>query len=314
MKKILSIDGGGIRGLIPAIILAEIEKRTGKVCSELFDIFAGSSTGAIIALALNVPNDQEKAKYSANDIINLYLEHGKDIFKKPRPFFLKLLLPKYNSKNIEQILNIYFKDISILASIKPLLIPSYEMTTSTPFFFKTSKAELFKEDPNLTLEMKNIARATTAAPTYFSPKKFRIFSNKEQLKFIDGGVFANNPTMCAISEVLKSEKEENIFVLSLGTGYYDNPTKMKTCGLIGWATEILNTTLDGVNDTVDYQARKILSANSYFRLQPYLTKSTSKMDNVSNKNLTELYKITKEYIKNNSEKINEICNFLTKDS
>lgn len=82
MKKILSIDGGGIRGLIPALVLAEIEQATGKRISELFDLIVGTSTGGILALALNIKDTNGKAKYSAEDLTKIYLERGKNVFDK----------------------------------------------------------------------------------------------------------------------------------------------------------------------------------------------------------------------------------------
>ncbi|MBK8983022.1 MAG: patatin-like phospholipase family protein [Ignavibacteria bacterium] len=82
MKKILTIDGGGIRGVLPARILHEIEKRTKKPIAELFDLIAGTSTGGILALCLTKPDSKGNPRYKALDILKLYEEEGKKIFKK----------------------------------------------------------------------------------------------------------------------------------------------------------------------------------------------------------------------------------------
>lgn len=194
---ILSIDGGGIRGLIPAILLAEMEKTTGKKICELFDFFAGTSTGGLLTLLLNKPEPA-----SASDLIELYAgDDGKKIFKKsfltPLNYIFKG--PKYDKKGIDSVLAEKLTDKCLKDIQKPVLVSSYETECRNATFFNNYDQK-YRD-----LYLKDVARATSAAPTYFEPMNI---PNKGT--FIDGGVAANNPAMCAYVEVLKLLKKQNI--------------------------------------------------------------------------------------------------------
>ena len=213
---ILSIDGGGIRGIIPAILLAEMEKVTGKKIYELFDFFAGTSTGGILTLLLNKPNP-----LAASDLIELYGGiDGKRIFKKNCFTLLNYIFkgPKYDKKGIESVLSEKLGDTLLKDTLKPVLITSYETECRNATFFSNYDCR-YKD-----LFLKEAARATSAAPTYFEPLNIQYKGT-----FIDGGVAANNPAMCAYVEVLKLLKREGIdpdskkiIVVSLGTGTATN--------------------------------------------------------------------------------------------
>lgn len=139
--KILSIDGGGIRGIIPSIILKEIEQRTQKRIWQLFDLIAGTSTGGFLAMILTMPNSQDKtvARYSMEDIINMYRLDGKNIFHEP---FLErltdvddLLKPKYSSEGRERIAKKYFQDAFLKDALTNIVITSYDIQIRLPVFF-----------------------------------------------------------------------------------------------------------------------------------------------------------------------------------
>ncbi len=184
---ILSVEGGGIRGIIPAIILAEIESRTKKPISQIFDLMAGTSTGGIIVAGLCKSN---KLQYSANDLVELYQEYGAYIFQSS--FWRKSIASwlsgsQYSYRNMEFILNKYFGESTMADVASNLLLTSYDIHNSCEFFFKSWKEKNIK--------LKDALRATTAAPTYFTPKRLKISQTERVL--IDGGVFANNPAACA---------------------------------------------------------------------------------------------------------------------
>ena len=139
-KYILSVDGGGIRGIIPAIILAEIEKRARKPISQIFDLMAGTSTGGIVVAGLCKKNDQGKPQYSANDLVELYQKYGPYIFKSS--FFRRSILSWFNCaqypyKNIESVLEKYFGDDILKNTLSKVLITSYDIHNNCPFFFKS---------------------------------------------------------------------------------------------------------------------------------------------------------------------------------
>jgi len=202
--KILAIDGGGIRGIIPATVLMEIEKQTGKRVAELFDLIAGTSTGGILAVGLARPGPDGRARYTAGDMRELYLRKGAAIF--PQPGFPKSLwnsakrpfTEKYAAKGIESVLQKYFGDSRLKDSLSNLLVTSYEIHLRQPWFFRSDRA---RQDPEYDFPLWEVARATSAAPTYFPPAQIpRSGANQPNWMLIDGGAYANNPALCAYAE------------------------------------------------------------------------------------------------------------------
>lgn len=294
--KVLSIDGGGIRGIIPAMVLAEIEKSTGKRIAELFDVIAGTSTGGILALALIKPDAQGKPEYTANNLIKLYKDEGKKIFKTEIFNRVKMLADeKYPNRNIEDVLQKYFGGTPLSKALTNVVITSYDLKVRDTYLFKSSKA---KEAPSKRdFKMKDVARATSAAPTYFEPHLVKLPDNSRTLVLVDGGVFANNPAMCAYVEAKTLYKDATDFlVVSIGTGQLTNELKyeeVKDWGLVEWAQPILNVVLDGVSDVVDYHMNELLQGedgtSSYYRFQIDLDKDRGdRMDDASDENINYL--------------------------
>lgn len=319
--KILSIDGGGIRGLIAGLILVEIENRTGKAISELFDLVAGTSTGGILALGLTVPDEKTgKAKYSAAEITKLYQEKGHFIFRRNFKGLLGVIDEKYSSQGIETTLEDYFGEIELKSALTDLLITSYDFEQMRqPFFFKSRQA---KVNPRRNFKMKLVARATSAAPTYFEPFKLTTTRDEYYYSLLDGGIFANNPAMCAFAEALKFYSQANILMVSLGTGArtieiaYE---KAINWGLIEWVRPLIYLMMNGNSETVDYQLKEIFSAregSTYYRLQMDLPPDPEiqKLDNVSQKNIKNLEKLAEELILNENNTLNEICHKLVSSS
>src|SRR6516164_3241379 len=183
--KILSVDGGGVKGILPIILLVELEKKLLKYNRKIidcFDYFAGTSTGALL-LSLLLTN-----KYSCQDILDIYLKELPNIFKSSFSKYLWSLggweAPEYSGTNLSTILNKYCTPL-----IKPLIIPTYNIDLGKPHIFITNM-----EDPKL---LPQILRGATAAPTFFSPGRV------EQYQYIDGGVVSNNPTMIGLIEACK---------------------------------------------------------------------------------------------------------------
>jgi uncharacterized protein len=221
--KVLSIDGGGIRGIIPAMVLAEIEERTGKSIAETFDLIAGTSTGGILALGLAMPGDGGRPKYTASELIELYEDEGTSIFSGRAGTIRNLFEERYPSAGVEGVLDRYFGDARLKDALSTVFVTSYEIELRAPFFFRSERA---KVDADYDFPMREVARATSAAPTYFEPAKVEARGPVEYYALVDGGVFANNPAMCAYveaSSILKergsaSTDEPTILVVSLGTG------------------------------------------------------------------------------------------------
>jgi uncharacterized protein len=321
MQKVLSIDGGGIRGIIPAMVLAEIERRTGKRTAEVFDLVAGTSTGGILALGLTKPGRDGEPQYSAERLIELYETEGRKIFSLPVWHRIHsaggLAEEKYPAKGIEEVALEYFGDVRLAQALTEVLVTAYEIERRGPWFFKRRHArDENREGDNF--HMREVARATSAAPTYFEPLPLE-WGPHGKRAFIDGGVHSNNPAMCAYVEAMKIYTEEKDFlVLSLGTG---EPTRsmpyeeVKGWGLALWAQPILNVVFDGVSDTVDYQLQGLLSTEEgndkrYYRFQPVLDIGKDDMDDASATNIQALKTKAKEIISKNDATLKALCSQL----
>ncbi len=303
IKYILSVDGGGIRGIIPAIILAEIEKRTRKRVAEIFDLIAGTSTGGIVVAGLCKKDEQGNPQYSANDLVELYQEYGAYIFKSS--FFRRSILSwincaQYPHKNIEFILDKYFGDDTLQNTLSNVLLTSYDIHNNRPFFFKS-----WREDRNF-IRLKDALRATTAAPTYFIPKHLKIDQIDRVL--VDGGGFANNPAACAYASSKRLFPNDDIILLSIGTGRTDRSiTNSRRFGKIGWIKPLLNVMFASSLDAVNYQLDQVI-ADKYIRIQSQLKIASPDMDNITSKNIKSLQQEAKAMIEDNQEVIDRFCN------
>jgi len=293
--KILSIDGGGIRGIVPAIILGELQKRIGKRMADVFDLIAGTSTGGIIALGIGTACNNG-APYAPEDLVKMYVDNGPAIFKKT---FLtaerELVLPKYSPDSLEETLERFFQKTCLRTALTPLLISSYDLQSQLPFFFKS---HMIAQRPNYDWEIVSIARCTSAAPTYFPP--YHLTNGKEDYALVDGGVFVNNPAMAAYAEARYLYPEAKDFmVLSVGTGDRQDSITYATAkewGLIGWAKQIVSVLMDSVSEAVDFEMSAILGAN-YTRLQVlHLQEAEADMDNVTPDNIANLQSLAREYV------------------
>jgi patatin-like phospholipase/acyl hydrolase len=275
---ILSLDGGGIRGLIPARIVETLERRTGLPACHLFDVIAGTSTGGIIALGLTRPSaDPATPMYSAMELVDLYRKHGPKIFHRSLGHIVVtaggLAGPKYSSDGIEAVLKDYFGKTRIREAMTSVLVTSYDTAEANPYFFKsyrasTSASGSLRDGDYL---MWQAARATSAAPTYFPPFRLKpLDPSAADKSLLDGGVFANNPAMCAMADAYKLFRDFDmpVLVVSVGTGNDDLRlvyNDVKGRGLLRWAVPILKVVFDGVSDSVDYEAQEM--ADEYYRFQ-----------------------------------------------
>ncbi|MFP3028442.1 MAG: patatin-like phospholipase family protein [Wolbachia sp.] len=305
-KYILSVDGGGIRGIIPAIILAEIEKRTRKRVAEIFDLIAGTSTGGIVVAGLCRKDERGNPQYSANDLVEFYQKYGAYIFKSSflrRSIFSWFNCAQYSHKNIEFVLDKYFGDDTLQNTLSNVLLTSYDIHNNHPFFFKS-----WKEDRDF-IKLKDALRATTAAPTYFIPKHLKIDQIDRVL--VDGGVFANNPAACAYASGKKLFPNDEIILLSLGTGRTDRSiSNSKRFGKIGWIKPLLNVMFASSLDAVNYQLNQVI-ADKYIRIQSQLKIASPNMDNITSKNIKSLQQEAKAMIEDNQKAIEKFCDVIS---
>ncbi|GAY52431.1 hypothetical protein CUMW_141710 [Citrus unshiu] len=301
-KKItvLSIDGGGIRGIIPGTILAFLESKLQELdgpsarIADYFDVVAGTSTGGLVTTMLTAPNKEGGPFIAAKDINNFYLEHGPKIFPQiSRSNFLesiassidKLLLgPKYDGKYLRTLVNELLGDVTVKETLTNVVIPTFDIKLLQPVIFSTTDG---KENVLKNARLADICISTSAAPTYFPPHyletKDSDSGRTRTFDLVDGGVAANNPTLLAISHISKEMVKQNpqfrdknpmdgrdMLVLSLGTGTAKkelkyNAAKASKWGIFEWIYEDSNTPIldiysDGSSDIVDFHVSALFQS------------------------------------------------------
>lgn len=211
--RILSIDGGGIRGVYPAHILSCIESKFGVDLHESFDLITGTSTGSIIAAAIAI-------RMHASEAVALYKQNGKKIFTKKDfciPIKRDMLQPAvesvYDSNILARVLHATFKDVTLGEITKPLLIPSTDIGNGSVHVLKSGYCDGFTRDRHVLL--RDVVLASSSAPTFFDPHKMG------EYLLADGGLWANNPSLAAVIEAQKRFHVDlsDIRILSLGTGH-----------------------------------------------------------------------------------------------
>ena len=275
--KILSIDGGGIKGLYSASILASIESKTGKKITDHFDMICGTSTGGLIAIGL-------ANGMSAQSLVDLYTTKGSIIFPTSNNNFVRsfqnsfktikqiFFSNKHSVKPLKRILDDLFEEKTMGDANNLLCIPSFNLTNGQPKVFKKSgsQTEHFVDNK---IKLVDIALATSAAPSYYPIHEHNNFL------YTDGGVWANNPSLCGLLEAIdyyvgndKEYEEFNILSISSITtpsGWIHTSNKSKS--IVGWNKKLFQTAMDGQSYFTDYFLQKIVPKinpnGDYFRIK-----------------------------------------------
>ena len=268
--RILSIDGGGIRGILTAVLLARIEENIPGFLDEV-DLFAGTSTGGLLALGL-------AAGKTPSEMIGIYKKFGSDVFARSfldRLFSLwGLTGSKYSSRNLYDILTSEFGNLKLGDLRKNVLISTFNLdkkpkrrndirSWNAKFYHNFSDDNSDREE-----KLIDVAMRTASAPTYFP-----VYQG-----FIDGGVIANNPSVCALAQAINpstgGQKLDEIYLFSLGNG--NNPKFLEirnnNMGLIQWAPQMITLMLEGGSGLADYQCEQLLGRR-YLRINPVLPHS-----------------------------------------
>ncbi|KAL1552522.1 patatin-like protein 2 [Salvia divinorum] len=323
---ILSIDGGGIRGIIPAKILELLESELQKLDGEdariadYFDVIAGTSTGGLVTAMLTAPDASNRPIYAAKDIAPFYVQHGPKIF--PKRFGLLgwmaalILGPKYDGKYLHELTRELLGQTRFYQTLTNVVIPSFDIKNMQPTIFSSYEVKNRGYKDAL---LSDICIATSAAPTYFPPHSFTNADDSGRswdFNLIDGGVAANNPTLVAVSEVTKdvvSRSDDSfpilpivcskLLVISLGTGSAKQKEKYTAemaskWGVMGWllggnSTPIIDIYNQASTDMVDYFLSTVFQAQTcqqnYLRIQAEnLTGDNSSVDVATEENLKDL--------------------------
>ncbi|XP_059635336.1 patatin-like protein 2 [Cornus florida] len=304
---VLSIDGGGIRGIIPGTILSFLESELQKLDGEdariadYFDVIAGTSTGGLVTAMLTAPNEKNRPLFAAKDIKDFYLESCPKIFPQlcssfPRvtKIIKALSGPKYDGKYLHSIVKEKLGNTKLHQTLTNIAIPTFDIKTLQPTIFSSYEVH---NKPNLDASLSDICIATSAAPTYLPAHYFETKApdgKVREFNLIDGGVAANNPTLIAIGEVTKQIMRGNpdflaiekmdygrLLVISLGTGSPKaeekyNADEAAKWGMLGWltsggSTPIVDVFSQASSDMVDFHLSVVFQAlhseKNYLRIQ-----------------------------------------------
>ena len=268
--QILSLDGGGIKGLFSAAVLAKLEEDTGTEIVKHFDLITGTSTGGIIALALGLG-------MRPREIVQFYVNEGPRIFRNS----LRLGSVchwgwrKFSPANLEVALQRHFGDRLLGSSTKRLVIPSYNLGEDDVYIFKTPHHPRLKRDHRVPAW--KVALATSAAPTYFP-----CYRGVDHVRLIDGAVWANNPTMVGIVEAcsMLGAALKQISVLSLGTS--DEVVRRRGWlnwgGKLLWASTAVDIIMRGQSMGAYKQALHLLGRDNVERIDPKVADGDFELD------------------------------------
>ncbi|XP_076883182.1 patatin-like protein 1 [Bidens hawaiensis] len=336
---ILNIDGGGIRGVIPGVILqyleSELQELDGKEARliDYFDVVSGTSTGGLITTMITAPNADNRPLFARKDIVPFYLEHGPKIFKQvggPLAGFIKLLKtlvgPRYNGKYLKQVTSL-LGTTKLSQTLTNIVIPTFDIKNMQPVIFSSFQVP---REPNLDVQLADVCMGTSAAPTYLPAHYFQ--KGDREFNLIDGGMAVNNPSLLAIGEVTRQLMKAGPYfpvitpldytrylLISLGTGTQKQTPKFDAkmaskWGVIGWltnqgSTPLIDAFTQASADLVDIHNNTVFEAlnsvDNYLRIQDdTLTGDLASTDIATKENLDGLVKIGEQLLDKPVSRVN----------
>jgi len=343
LVTVLSIDGGGIRGIIPATILAFLEAKLQELdgpdarIADYFDVVAGTSTGGLLTAMLTAPDANERPPFAAKDLARFYIQHSPKIFRHKSGMRSKLAStlrmacgPKYDGKYLHGLLRRYLGNTRLDRTLTNVVIPTFDIAYLQPTIF--SSFEL-KHRPWKNALLSDISMSTSAAPTFFPPHYFETkdeIGKRRPFNLVDGGIAANNPTLCAMNQVSQDIilGDDDLFpvmpadygkfmVISLGCGSNRNRRYCAKAaakwGVFSWLFKDGNAPIiDMFNsasaDMVDINLcvlfRALRSSQNYLRIQyDQLTGSAGSIDDTSKENMDRLVRIGNKLLDMNVSRV-----------
>jgi uncharacterized protein len=344
--RVLSIDGGGIRGLIAARVIARLEELISAEAGEerrladCFHMVAGTSTGGLLALGLTAPDpaDPARPRLSGADLVELYMSEGPRIFGDTLHKLISLggwIAPKHSPARLAAAMRERFGEARLRDALRELIVTSYDMTEPGPHFFKRWRA---RETGDRDATMVDVGLATAAAPTYFPSHGLG------GRALVDGGLFAANPSVAAVVEALKRRDEEphhlspgELLLVSLGTGQHETGHKqseVRRWGRIGWIfprrqdPALIAAFLDGQSDAADHWVEILLNHEPgqavldpaargggprYYRFQTTLPVSTP-LDDARPRSLAQLNEAADRLLAQQDGRLREVARRLAHGS
>jgi len=333
-KLILSIDGGGIRGLIAVRILQALESRLRQrsvntpLCS-IFDLICGTSCGGIIAAGLTAPNPDGvpgKPAASLADLRGFFEDEGSEIYRPSLPMRLRRLIVSgtglfdetYDARPLEKRLQVRLGWASLQSALTRVVLTAYDIESRRPVFLSNCRTPDGSEADDFLFWQ--AARATSATPTFFEPALIDNLTARTQLCLIDGGLVANNPAMTAYTQGLRlGWKPEEILLVSIGTGTTeDQPIAHETAagwGGLDWINPVrgaplLSILFDAQAAVSADQADRLLNrdgATRYVRINGKLPKDSSRMDDARPGAIRRLNEVADRFIRDNAVSLDFIA-------
>ncbi len=293
--RVLSLDGGGVRGMIGLAIIDKIEKSLGKPASKIFDLIVGSSTGGITALALAVPDSYNQPKFSAQDIMADYQLNAQKIFSASWTHTIRtlggLLGPKYESFGIEEVIDTYVKNVWLSQALTNVVITGYHIEGQSGVEFSSHDAKQFPSERDCL--MGDVGTATSAAPVFFESVDVT-FPWGTLSAVVDGALYKHNPVLVAYINAKKLYPGKEIEVYSLGTGRLtteETSEQLKGRGLLQWLSPILHHLQIASSDADNSFLHKLLNEDgekNFFRLDVEIDEDHRSMDDTSWENIEYL--------------------------
>lgn len=339
--RILAIDGGGVRGLLPARFLVEVEAMCGRPLHQLFDVIAGTSVGGILALGYAAPGPSGDG-YSATQVFDdlrqwlpgifppfegaASLDALRDVHERHALSQLvgAALLPhhfgnaRYSATGLEECITRAFGDTRLSEALTDVVVPAYDMHGGQPVVFRSRDARAGTTphgDPRLV----EVARATSAAPTYLPP--LRLLGDADESVLIDGAVVANNPAAIAYLDGLDTGRGDDgaapdVVLLSVGTGrpsaqqpsYEEIFTRNWASLGMGLLGVVLNGAGEMAHQLVDRMVSGKPAPNQYLRVQPTLTPEVSlHIDDASPANLDALVRCAEDAVAHHQTELEQLA-------
>ncbi|HET9315151.1 MAG TPA: patatin-like phospholipase family protein [Vicinamibacteria bacterium] len=333
--RVLALDGGGIRGVLPAVLLGELEARSGRATADLFDLIVGTSTGGILALALTAP--RAGARFTPADLVKLYETEGARIFApwpqsegsrviedviekalhidtgshepgRPLPWTRAVLHPKFGAEGIEGALRDAL-GTAALSSVTStcVAVTSYDLDARALHVFRSWEAAV---TPSADFPVWEAARATSAAPVFFPPAVVTSLDGSTTLHCVDGGVCVNDPAVLAVAEARRllrdlGQEGRALVVVSVGTGAPPSSSlpfaAVQNAGLLEWLKHGLMEVIMGSGAFAsNFELGELLAVDDHFRLQPATSgpgyAADPAMDDVSAANMAQLVAAAQAFI------------------
>lgn len=298
--RILAIDGGGVRGLIPAIWLARLEKELGHPINRYFDLVAGTSTGSLLACAVaNGTSMEETAKIYIDRAAQVFPQGDGRFWQNAKRFVTQRFSgPQYKADGMQTTLKDVFNERKFGECKIPTMVTTYNLLNRRALMLKSWRTD------HADLPMWEVCAASSSAPTFFPSHVMRV--GMADLPLVDGGVVAASPAAAALTEAIRLNREEgtgrnldDYVVVSLGTGVSTRHISIEeglSWGPWDWAIPLFDIVFDGNRQAVNYMCRNLLLAENYIRVQVRLDAASSDMDNADATNINALAAVAQNYM------------------